>query len=158
VLWLVQAVAVAQESDPAYLTTNPYLGTEVSPYDPRISQYSTYGAKNPYTTDGGEIYAQDGTYLGRLNSNRYDPESVANPYGQYGSPYSPNSINNSYGTYGSPYSAYSPNNPYTSTPPVVRYDDPDSDLSVPSYRYTAPTYELPTPPSLPRLPSLYEDD
>ena len=45
------------------------------------------------------------------NANPYDPNSVANPYGQYGSQYSPNSINNPYGA-GSPYRYNSPNNPY----------------------------------------------
>ena len=33
---------------------------------------------------------------GKLNANKYDPESVSNPYGKYGSKYSPNSINNPY--------------------------------------------------------------
>lgn len=60
-----------------------------------------------------------GQYLGNLNSNRYDPNSVANPYGRYGSPYSPDSINNPYGQYGSPYSPNSVNNPYTSGGPVI---------------------------------------
>ena len=58
------------------------------------------------------LYSSDGVYLGNLNSNRYDPNSVSNPYGQYGSPYSPNSINNPYGQYGSPYSPNSVHNPY----------------------------------------------
>jgi hypothetical protein len=58
------------------------------------------------------LYAPNGTYLGELNRNQYDPNSISNPYGRYGSPYSPNSINNPYGTYGSPYSPQSPNNPY----------------------------------------------
>ena len=70
---------------------------------------------NPYgtTQNSPKIYAPDGTYLGNLNSNQYDPNLVANRYGQYGSPYSPNSINNRYGQYGSPYSPYSVNNPHT---------------------------------------------
>ena len=63
-------------------------------------------AQSPY------LVSPDGQYVGNLNSNQYDPNSVANPYGQYGSPYSPNSINNPYGQYGSPYSPYSANNPY----------------------------------------------
>ena len=59
-----------------------------------------------YRTSGNSpiIVAPDGTYLGNLNANRYDPNSIANPYGQYGSPYSPNSVNNPYGTYGNRYS------------------------------------------------------
>jgi hypothetical protein len=32
-----------------------------------------------------QTYAADGTYLGKLNANGYDPESIVNPYGQYGS-------------------------------------------------------------------------
>ena len=48
---------------------------------------------------------------GNLNSNQYDPNSVANPYGRYGSPYSQDSINNPY-KQGSPYRQDSPNNPY----------------------------------------------
>jgi hypothetical protein len=115
--------AAAQSHDSALLTRNRYLGTPVSPYDPRVSRWSPDGAANPYTTGGGRVYAQDGTYLGRLNANRYDPESVSNPYGQYGSRYSPNSINNPDGQYGSRYSPLSPSNPYTTTPPVVLYGE-----------------------------------
>ena len=59
-----------------------------------------------------KIYAADGTYLGTLSDNKYDPESTSNPYGQYGSKYAPDSINNPYGRYGSEYSQDSPNNPY----------------------------------------------
>lgn len=106
---------------PAYITSNPYLGTPVGQYDSRMNPYSAIGAQNPYTTQGGRIYSQDGAYLGRLNSNRYDPESVANPYGRYGSPYSANSINNPFGRYGSPYSVESARNPYATQPPVVVY-------------------------------------
>ena len=65
------------------------------------------------------LIAPDGKYLGNLNDNPYDPNSVANPYGQYGSPYSPDSINNPYGVYGSPYSPQSPNDPYGQGPSVI---------------------------------------
>lgn len=123
-LALSSRVSAQGSYDPAYLTANPYLGNKLSTSDPRVSAYSSVGALNPYTTGGGQIYAQDGTYLGRLNANRYDPESVANPYGAYGSPYSSTSINNPYSTYGSPYSSESAANPYTSTPPVVVYEEP----------------------------------
>ena len=60
-----------------------------------------------------------GKYLGNLNSNQYDPNSVSNPYGKYGSEYSQDSINNQYGEYGSPYSNKSPNNPYATQAPVI---------------------------------------
>jgi hypothetical protein len=64
------------------------------------------------TTGSPIIVAPDGTYLGNLNSNQYDPNSVSNPYGRYGNPYSPDSINNPYGQYGNPYSPNSVTNPY----------------------------------------------
>ena len=78
-----------------------------------ISLSTAIAQNSPY------IVSPDGTYLGNLNNNRYDPNSVANPYGRYGSPYSPNSINNPYGRYGSPYSPNSARNPYATNPPRV---------------------------------------
>lgn len=42
--------------------------------------------------------AEAQTYLGDLSANKYDPNSVSNPYGQYGSKYSPTSARNSYAT------------------------------------------------------------
>ena len=71
-----------------------------------------YGNRYGTTQNSPKIYAPDGTYLGNMNSNRYDPNSVANPYGRYGSRYSPDSVNNPYGQYGSQYSPNSVNNPY----------------------------------------------
>jgi hypothetical protein len=66
------------------------------------------------------LYARDGTYLGEMNANPYDANSISNPYGKYGSPYSPTSIKNPYSKYGSPYSTESVNNPYVmpSTEPI----------------------------------------
>lgn len=59
---------------------------------------------NPYGTDSNspKIYDSDGQFRGNLNSNPYDPNSIANPYGRYGSRYSPDSLNNPYGA-GNPY-------------------------------------------------------
>lgn len=68
---------------------------------------------DPYIVD-----PNTGQYLGTLNSNPYDPQSVSNPYGKYGSPYG-NTINNPYGEYGSPYSTDSWTNPYSTGGPVV---------------------------------------
>ncbi len=88
--------------------------------------------------------------LGNLNSNRYDPNSVSNPYGRYGSPYSPDSVNNPFGLYGSKYSPYSAKNPHaTQAPKIVTPDgkylgkfsanpfDPDSTANVHG-RYGSP--------------------
>ncbi len=74
---------------------------------------------------------QTGKYLGTLSNNRFDPDSVSNPYGQYGSKYSPDSINNPYGQYGSKYSPDSPNNPYATNPPGIV--SPGGGLNYPRY-------------------------
>ena len=65
-----------------------------------------------YNYGSPAIIAPDGRFLGNYNANPYDPNSIANPYGRYGSPYAPNGINNPYSRYGSPYSPYSVTNPY----------------------------------------------
>ncbi len=70
-------------------------------------------AESPY------LMSSDGKYLGNLSTNKYDPNSVSNPYGRYGSKYSADSINNPYGQYGSKYSNKSANNPYATSPPKV---------------------------------------
>ncbi len=108
-------------------TANPYgqygsvySATSINnPYSQWGSTYSSTSVANPYATAAPKIIAADGTYLGKLSSNPYDPQSVANPYGKYGSPYSPTSINNPYSQYGSAYSTMSPNNPYAIKPPVL---------------------------------------
>lgn len=58
-------------------------------------------------------------YLGCLNCNAYDSNSIWNSYGTYGSKYNSTSIWNKYGTYGSEYNSLSPWNRYSSTPPVI---------------------------------------
>src|SRR5215469_15496089 len=104
-LWLgVCGVAGAQ-----YLgnyTANPYLPP--APPQPPGTFPNPYGT----TFNSPKLYDSQGGYHGNLNANQFDPNSVANPFGQYGSPYSPNSITNPYGAYGSPYSPQSPSNPY----------------------------------------------
>jgi hypothetical protein len=87
------------------LTANPYL----PPAPPQPS--GTFN--NPYgnSSNSPQLYDSQGQFRGNLNSNQYDPNSVANPYGRYGSQYSADSINNPYGA-GSQYRSDSPNNPY----------------------------------------------
>jgi hypothetical protein len=82
----------------------------------------------PSTTRTPVVRAEDGTYLGRLSGNPYDAESVANPYGRYGSRYSPDSVKNPYGRYGSPYSPQSATNPYATQAP--RLSAPDTGKSL----------------------------
>lgn len=78
---------------------------------------------------GVRLYAPNGQYLGNLNSNQYDPNSVANPYGRYGSRYSPDSINNPYSQWGSAYSPNGVRNPYAigGTPHLGTFGGGDDD-------------------------------
>ena len=67
------------------------------------------------------IFAPDGTYLGNLNNNQFDPNSVSNQFGRYGNPFSPDSINNQFGQYGNPFSPNSVRNPYAPVNPYNPY-------------------------------------
>jgi hypothetical protein len=51
-------------------------------------------------------------YLGCVNCDDYNTNSIWNENGTYGNSYNANSIWNDYGTYGSDYSQYSPWNAY----------------------------------------------
>lgn len=78
--------------------------------------------QQPSDTGSPQIYAPDGTYLGNLNANRFDPNSVSNPFGPYGNPFSPNSINNPFSSYGNPFSPNSATNPFGQGQPPMRRD------------------------------------
>ena len=87
-----------------YGAGSPYKADGLmNPYSQYGSQYSNKSWTNPNATDAPKIYGQDGTYHGRLSTNKYDADSTSNPYGRYGSKYSPDSLNNPYGA-GNPYS------------------------------------------------------
>jgi hypothetical protein len=96
------------------------------------------------------LVSPEGNYLGNLNANRFDVNSVSNPFGRYGSEHSPDSVNNPFGRYGSPYSPQGAQNPYATKSPLVvspdgkylgRYSlntyDPDS-ISNPYGRFGSP--------------------
>jgi len=65
---------------------------------------------------GGENHD---VYLGCLNCDSYNSNSIWNEYGKYGSSYNSKSIWNEYGTFGSEYNINCPWNEYSSNPPVV---------------------------------------
>lgn len=98
---------------------SPYSNGIANPYSRYGSPYSPNGVTNPYGTQTPHLYAQDGTYLGKLSANPYDPDSISNPFGRFGSPFSPDSIHNPFGRFGSEFSPYSPFNPYATKPPIV---------------------------------------
>ena len=65
------------------------------------------------------IEAGDGSFLGRLNPNRWDEESIFNRFGIYGSNYSPSSIFNRFSTYGNQFNSLSPYNRFSANPPKL---------------------------------------
>jgi hypothetical protein len=65
------------------------------------------------------IQGADGTFLGSLNPNNYDSDSIFNKYGNYGSKYGQNSIFNKYSGYGGHFSPLSPFNSSSQTPPRI---------------------------------------
>lgn len=102
VLCIGATPALAQYPGATYegqLSANPYASPQ---YQPQIAP--SYGPPPV-------LYDQQGQYRGNMSSNPYDPDSINNPYGIYGSPYSPDSINNPYGA-GNPYDPGSATNPY----------------------------------------------
>lgn len=80
--------------------------------------YKKQKVSDPSST-GNYLIAQDGQFLGNITNNLYDPNSILNPYGSFGSRYSTTSIFNPYSQYGSRYGTYSIFNPYSSLPPKL---------------------------------------
>ncbi|MCR5483666.1 MAG: hypothetical protein K6E99_04630 [Bacilli bacterium] len=60
-----------------------------------------------------ELYDLNNNFLGCINENKHDKNSIANRFGIYGSQYSKLSIFNKYGPYGSKYSVFSQLNQYS---------------------------------------------
>lgn len=80
-----------------------------------------------YGTDGychmASLRADDDTFLGDIDSNPFNADSIANSFGTYGNRFSATSIWNEFGTYGSSFSALSPWNSFARTPPSVFLED-----------------------------------
>lgn len=67
-----------------------------------------------------QLWAPDGTFLGLLSSDPYDPNALINPH-TYGNPDSLTSIRNSASAYGALWGKHSPYNPVCDLPPVILY-------------------------------------
>lgn len=65
------------------------------------------------------------TYLGCLNCDKFDGDSVWNNYGKYGSKYNGECIWNDYGRYGGKYGEFSPFNYGSLNPPKIVNDKGD---------------------------------
>ncbi len=68
------------------------------------------------------LIAGDGQFLGNINDNRLDPDSLANTLGTFGNSNNPLSIWNQYGTYGGTFNPLSPWASYPTAPPVIFAD------------------------------------
>ncbi len=97
---------------PADAQNKSYQGQyTINKFAPQATPSPNFGNKFSNSYNSPQLYTNDGQYRGNLNTNRFDPNSVSNPYGRYGSKFSPDSINNPYGA-GSRYKQNSPYNPY----------------------------------------------
>lgn len=65
------------------------------------------------------IEAADEKFLGKLNPNQYDTDSIFNKFGEYGNQFSQSSIFNKFGEYGNQFSELSPYNQFSTTPPRI---------------------------------------
>ena len=115
-IWSLAALGAAlalSESQAAELPGR-YIGNySANPYAPKAEPQPRGTFTNPYgdSSNSPRLYDSQDQFRGNLNTNRSDPDSVANPYGRYGSRYSDDSINNRTGA-GSRYNDDSPNNRY----------------------------------------------
>lgn len=102
------------------LTVND--GTESSLFDSVVITATTAPPPPPpsndlnaYSTD----FSGNAIFLGCWNCGQYDPNSIHNGLGLYGSPYGIYSIRNDYGNYGSAYSTKSACNKIAADPPSL---------------------------------------
>jgi cell division protein FtsI/penicillin-binding protein 2 len=98
------------------VNTNKVLSTIIAAITVTAIAYSLAVVGKAYANPPILVNPQTGQYLGNQSANRYDPNSISNPYGRYGSKHSPDSANNPYSQYGNPYSPNSVNNPYAPHP------------------------------------------
>jgi len=115
---------VQQVGASLHLTTHPFARTVIDIMKTTLLALtvSTLLA-GPVFAGGVFLQAPNGQYLGNLNSNRFDPNSVANPFGRYGSQFSPDSINNPFSEWGSPFSPNGVRNPFATGGPHIMGDD-----------------------------------
>lgn len=113
-----------------YITKNIYTQNAISPkaflhtlkndFNSLLSGKIT-GSETAMREDNREsfIEAHNKTFLGKLNPNQFDVESIFNKFGDYGNQFSQSSIFNKFGDYGSQFSELSPYNKFSNTPPRI---------------------------------------
>ncbi len=82
--------------------------------------YSIEPPPPPVTVPASAVmFAADGTFLGNINANSFDVNSIANSFGTYGNTFNSLSIWNRFGPYGSTFGVLSPWNEFTNSPPMI---------------------------------------
>ena len=115
---------ISSDNQTSTSTTTPSVNTQTNTTTNNYYQgggTSSATSKITITSFPLYLYADDGTgkFLGEISSNKYDTDSIANEYGDYGNKYNPESIFNQYGNYGNKYSQYSVFNEYATNPPKI---------------------------------------
>lgn len=82
-----------------------------NPYAPNANKNPPVGNQFANDSNSPKLYDNQGNFHGNLNNNKFDPNSVSNPYGRYGNKFSPDSINNPYGA-GNKFNNQAPSNKY----------------------------------------------
>jgi hypothetical protein len=97
--------------------------TQVAPAvcpPPSTSPNGLVSIENIGALSGAEIWSFDGkTFLGVVSKNKFDANSIANEFGNFGSTFSQSSIFNEFGNFGSQFSHQSAFNNLTQSPPVL---------------------------------------
>jgi len=70
----------------------------------------------------GQLWSDDGQFLGMLSSNQHDAKSICNSHSIYGAACSFESIRNKSGMYGSVCGIYSAYDPQASRPPAIVHE------------------------------------
>lgn len=65
------------------------------------------------------IEAGDGTFLGKINPNKFDSDSIFNQFSLYGNKFSQLSIFNKFSNYGNQFNQLSPYNQFSNNPPKI---------------------------------------
>jgi hypothetical protein len=120
-------IITSQSNTPFYMTELMFIGSSFTTLVPSGTNASTdqpsggtpTGSNLCATLEGASIIASDGQFLGKISSNKFDSQSIANEFGTYGSKFSSTSIFNEFGTYGSPFSNKSAFNEFATSPPSI---------------------------------------
>lgn len=126
-LGLFSLFSYSQNSGGVYGTTSPIksnIGETINEIQRSDLRYkSSKRNRNTYTTIGERILIYGGenqdVFLGCLNCDKFDKESIWDCTGDYGSRFGKESIWNKFREFGGAYGKYSPFNRFSDNPPIL---------------------------------------